>query len=284
MLSWESVSGATKYKALIWENKNSASQPEVKSFEVTNPPFRVRDLEAGEYMWSAIAVDEDNQESNPAKQQTFKIINLPEIEWVGGSEASEYFYLSGKPSLLLRWKKLKSTEVVDWRYRIKQSNEKQFSQWQKTKNLGFNKYLSEDGSYEVELEALNAEGITLARAKRKIVDVKMKPLLPGPQFASELPEILQSDKRGRLEVSWKDIQGATKYKIQVLDSRGKVYKSQEVERSLASITKLKPGNYSLKVQAVDEHKRLGESSEIKKVIVPKKSSIQAPKLKNVKVK
>ncbi|MCB9025231.1 MAG: FecR domain-containing protein [Bdellovibrionaceae bacterium] len=284
LLSWNPVKGAESYKILIWKKTIQGDTPDVQTFNVANSPFRIKDLEPGLFAWSTVAIDKDGQESNPGKQLSFSIINLPEISWVNGSEPSEYFYFTGKPSLLLKWEKDAKISVELWRYRLKTSSEESFGNWKTTKHSGFNEYIPSDGVYIVELEALDKANKVVAKAKRKTVDVKQKPLLPGPQFAKEIPDVLLSNKRGQLDVRWENIQGAQKYKIQVMDQRGRIYKSQETDRNIASLSNLKPGNYTLTIKAVDEYKRTGESSEIKKIMVPKKSSIRAPKLKKVKVK
>jgi predicted nucleic acid-binding Zn-ribbon protein len=142
-----------------------------------------------------------------------------------------------------------------------------------------------DGLYEAEVEALNAQGDVVARSALKQFSLKPKPLLPAPEFAADLPEILKADRKGMTQVSWSEVKGAVKYKVLVRTSDGKeVLTTTNADRTIASLQKLKPGRYKISLSSVDEHQRAGPEGQPRTIEVPDTSDIRAPKIKQFKVK
>jgi hypothetical protein len=80
------------------------------------------------------------------------------------------------------------------------------------------------------------------------------------------------------------VEGAQRYLMVLESPDGKVVGQQEVSRNVASLSRLKPGEYQLHLQAIDGLKRLGPVGPSRKVQVPSTSDIRAPKIKAMKVK
>ena len=57
-----------------------------------------------------------------------------------------------------------------------------------------------------------------------------------------------------------------------------------LSRTIASVNRLRPGQYRVKVRAIDRRARPGLEGESRPVDVPNTSDIQAPKIKAMKVK
>ena len=64
---------------------------------------------------------------------------------------------------------------------------------------------------------------------------------------------------------------------------GKPIEQREISRTTASVTRLKPGQYTVKLKSVDAFKRSSAESEVRKLEVPNTSDIKGPKIKAMKV-
>jgi hypothetical protein len=81
------------------------------------------------------------------------------------------------------------------------------------------------------------------------------------------------------------VEGASKYVLELIDPEARrVVHEKIVERNVASLVSLRPGQYKIKVKAVDQYEREGLSSADKDLEVPPMSDIKAPKIKQLKVK
>ena len=68
------------------------------------------------------------------------------------------------------------------------------------------------------------------------------------------------------------------------NEEGKVVDKKTISRTTASLNRLKPGQYKVKLKSVDGLQRPGEESQPKELVVPAVSDIRAPKIMNMKVK
>lgn len=284
-LSWESVLGIEKYHVHIEkEAKDATTVPVMDKVVVTNP-LRLTALEPGIYKWWVQSIGPEGKTSENSEIRFFKVDEMPRVDWVQGPEPEEFLYYTANPSFMVQWEK-GSSETTAWQVRYAPEGElTPETPWKKQDTPVLKTYVDKPGAYHIEVEALNKEGKAVARSTVKTVVVQEKPLLPAPQFAQELPEVLKSDRRGNLSLKWTPVEGAQKYKIEVLNpENGEVIEERVSERNVASLTRLKPGQYKVKVKAVDRHNRDGNLSEDKALEVPKTSDIQAPVIKKLKVK
>lgn len=278
--SWESIPGITKYKITITKDGKA-----VMDREVTANPLRVTKLAPGKYEWSLVSLINATQQSEPSEKRAFFVEELPSIEWLDGDRLAENFYLSEKPSIDAAWTKSGDT-IGSWRIRVvAEGAERSPEQWKIVNAPKANVAVAADGVYEAEVEALSASGDVVARSTIKKFSIRPKPLLPAPEFAANLPEILRADRKGMTQVSWSEVKGAIKYKVWVRSEDGKqVVAATNAERTIASISKLKPGKYKVSLSSVDEHQRPGPEGAARTVEVPDSSDIRAPKIKQFKVK
>jgi predicted nucleic acid-binding Zn-ribbon protein len=278
-LSWENVPGISKYKVTITKNGKS-----LYDRDVTANPLRITKIGPGNYEWTVRSVLNENEISVPAEKRAFQIEELPKVEWLDGDGLAENFYLTEKPSIDAAWNR--SEGVSSWRVRVGPAGEaKTADQWQSVDSPRASVQVQADGLYEAEVEALNAQGDVVARSALKQFSLKPKPLLPAPEFAADLPEILKADRKGMTQVSWSEVKGAVKYKVLVRTSDGKeVLTTTNADRTIASLQKLKPGRYKISLSSVDEHQRAGPEGQPRTIEVPDTSDIRAPKIKQFKVK
>ncbi|MCB0341110.1 MAG: hypothetical protein H6626_05525 [Pseudobdellovibrionaceae bacterium] len=281
--SWDSAAGAEKYRVAVQTvTKEGLSQPEVKEFFTS--PGKWESMKPGTYRWTVTSLGAKNKISDPSPARQFTVNTLPKVNWVGGPEPSEFLYFTNKPYLQARWiPDVKGAKA--WRVRFAVSGFlDEEGKWIKTDKPYIRKYVNGNGTFDVEVEALDDNGQVIARSSVKQIVVKEKPLLPPPSFAKNIPEVIKSDKSGNLDVQWLPVDGAESYQVILQSPDGKVLQEKKVTRSLASLNKLKPGNYKVSVKAIDKHNRPSKAGDTKEVNVPKVSNIAAPKIRNIKVK
>jgi hypothetical protein len=158
------------------------------------------------------------------------------------------------------------------------------AEWHTTKQTLFDIPVASEGEYDAVVEAVNAKGQTIAQTETRTFKVKRRPLLPAPQWAQNTPETIKSDAKGNLSLNWQEVDGAQHYLMILENEDGKVVEQKEVTRTTASLNRLKPGQYKVKLKSVDSLKRPGLESPAKPVVVPSLSDIRAPKIKQMKVK
>jgi hypothetical protein len=302
-LSWDLIPGISNYEVVIeketentrklasTDEKNdgkSQSGPQYETIltqELKSSPARANDLKPGSYRWTARSIAGEGAKSAQAPYHYFSINDMPQIEWTRGPGPEEYHYYTAKPSLILQWLKGTTGSVSSWKYRLSDAEETlNLSSWVPTQLPEIRKFLEKDGEFYIEVEAINSHGQSVARSSKKTVKVTPKPLLPGPQFASELPDILKASRKGDLSLKWDPVQGAQKYQLNLKSVNGKTIKKEIVESTGSQLNRLQPGQYEVSVQSLDEHDRPGPPGSSKKIEVPRVSDIAAPKIKGIQVK
>jgi hypothetical protein len=281
-LSWEPVLGIEKYQVRV--ERQGAQDPVYEKTVVTNP-LRLTQLEAGVYRWWIRSVSPEGKLSPSSETRAFKIDEIPRVEWAQGPEPEDYLYVTRRPSFSVQWKK-DADEIQGWRLRYAlEGTLKPDQSWREIKTPFFQTEVDTDGVYNVEVEALNQDQKVVARSSVKSLVVRAKPLLPAPEFSADLPTQLKTDRKGNLSVSWQAVEGASKYVLELIDPEARrVVHEKIVERNVASLVSLRPGQYKIKVKAVDQYEREGLSSADKDLEVPPMSDIKAPKIKQLKVK
>lgn len=275
---WQAATGVKGYK-IVAQKKSGNSWTTVLEKEVEALTSRMPNVTPGVYQWKVASVDPKGGASKDSTQFTFTVEEMPKIEWVNSSP--EFEYTTPTPSLQASWKPLVQAPA-SYRYRI--NDGELDGEWRTTKLTTFDVPLKAEGEYDVVIEAVNAKGNTIAQSDTRKFRVKRRPLLPAPQWAQNTPEIIKSDAKGNLSFGWEEVEGAKHYLMILENESGKVIEQKEVTRTTASLNRLKPGQYKVKLKSVDSLKRPGTESPAKPIVVPSLSDIKAPKIKNMKVK
>jgi hypothetical protein len=133
------------------------------------------------------------------------------------------------------------------------------------------------------VEAYDSEGDRIGTSEIKSFEVAALPLLEAPEL--DLPEggefIARPD--GSLFLQWDGLAGAKDYQVLVRDSAGSIVTEQTTTTPSFKLTNLLPGNYTLQIGATDPYGRRGGLTPARRVTVPNKSEVQAPKLRKIKV-
>jgi len=143
-----------------------------------------------------------------------------------------------------------------------------------------------EGNYEWQVVAVGAKS-----TRREPIELSSSAgafhlthaLLNPPDYAEGTAEVLTSNARGEAAFAWKPVQKAKAYEVELLDAAGKIVHGGETDATKSSVKKLKPGQYAVRVMAIDAKGRRSPASAPKALVVPNRSDLRAPKLLNVEV-
>ncbi|MGE3682763.1 MAG: hypothetical protein AB7G93_13645 [Bdellovibrionales bacterium] len=281
---WEASPGVARYEILVRKQAGEQWKSVFEKQTVANLSRVVR-VTPGLYEWHVVSLDSKETKGKLSDTFRFTVEDQPQIEWVRSEPRVEYEFTTPTPSLRAEWKPV-SGSVASYRFRVKPTESVSDSEvrWTTTKQTMFDIPLPAEGAYESVVEAVNSKGQVIAQSAPKVFEVKRRPLLPPPQWLAQTPDVLKSDARGNLTFGWEQVEGADHYLLIVENSQGQLLQRTTVERNTASLKRLKPGQYQVRVQSVDALKRPGPNGEVKKIEVPDTSDIRAPKIKALKVK
>lgn len=282
---WKPAPGAAQYKVILRakDARGVASAEPLREEIVPVQQVRFNDLKPGQYEWVVTAISETKKESKPSEVWGFSVDEMPIMNWRDNSLQATYFYWSEKPEVFSDW--LPGPKgTVSYRVKVRgESDPAEKSQSLTVANTQFKVSVESDSRYIASVEALSKEGTVIARTSDRVIEVKSAPLLEAPIYDESLPNPLKSSRSGVAEVSWKSIEGAQGYIIELSDSSGAVVKEEKVSSTKASMRKLMPGEYKVKIKAVDKAGRRGLASTERPLLVPDLSDAKAPKLMKIKV-
>lgn len=138
------------------------------------------------------------------------------------------------------------------------------------------------GRYIASVEALDKDGAVIGRSDAVKLAATELPLLAPPNL---LPAegVLHSGADGRTELKWENVQGAKEYMLTVLNKDGKQLARKKYDGNSANLKNLMPGEYTVTVEAVDDHGRASPQGPKRTLVVPDNSGLKAPTLKKIKV-
>jgi hypothetical protein len=281
MLKWKAPEGVKRFHALV--QKIGLNGAETLADQTTQNFFlKLNDLKPGTYKWKVASLDAKSTTSKDSEVFEFTVDQVPRLEWA--STEDEYEYPTPGPTLMAQWKPLLPAPA-SYRFRLTEADQAPDANgWQTTRQSFFDAKVPTDGTFQIEVEARNEKGQTIAATPPRSMLVRRKPLLPAPLWASDAPDVFKADTRGNVSFGWQEVKGADHYVMILQTPDGQVVKEQPVDRNIASVNRLKPGEYEVKLKTVDELKRPGPDSITKKIEVPDTSDIRAPKIKAMKVK
>ena len=282
-LKWQAPQNVERVKAKI-ERKEGTSWATVQEPESETSMAHVADLKPGTYRFTAISLDDHGGTSAAADFHEFTVEEMPKIEWGEAAQDADYKFKTPTPSLAAHWQSLANTPYT-YRYRAALSDDSEGpGEWHLTKQNSFEMPVAKEGSYRVTIEALDSKGQLLGQSDSRTINVQREPLLPAPQWASNLPEKLKADGKGNLSLGWDEVEGAKRYMMILENNEGKTLQEKEISRTTASLNRLKPGEYKVYVRSVDGFKRPGLDGIKRSIEVPETSDIRAPRIKAMKVK
>jgi hypothetical protein len=287
-LTWKAAPGANKYKyhieRHITQNERAPTSIEkILDGETPLLQIKAKDLKPGTYSWSVTSMNSEGFSSKPTDKNIFTIQGTSILEWADGKTQDDFYYITLKPSVTLKWQK-GDLQATNWELQILKDGTETPLFSKKINNTGLDVDLPSDGSYHAQVAAFDDRGRILARSVTRNVNVKAAPLLPAPEFAANLPKEIIGSGGGTASVQWQNVNGASKYILLIKSTDGHLNKELSYKEKSAAFKNLMPGDYEISLRSVDEHGRIGPLGETRKLNVPSQSNVGAPKLKGIKVK
>lgn len=262
--------------------------------------FVLPNLTFGEYFWRISAYYDGTDKPLVGKVQKFSVQSLASLKpkdpvnivWTVPNDKSTQYFLD-TPELNLSWTaKNRQDEIKNWKVIYSQidsetkdaSTSDQLAKDQQTlevKDTNTKALLSKPGRYIASIVALDKDGEIIGESEKRNFETLPMPRLPSPRLLP-LEGVLKSGEDGKTELKWENLVGAKEYKLTVT-REGKELANKTYPKSSTNLKNLMPGEYELKVLAVDQYGRESEAPVVRKLIVPDKSNLKAPTLKKIKV-
>lgn len=257
----------------------------------TEETYKLSNLKEGEYYWRMSAFYPDSDKPTLGKIQKFKIFKLVktppkepvQITWtIPENLDTQYYY--DKPTLQISWEpKNRKEEITHFKISIEEEQGSPENALKyDVKETKYKANLTKGGRYLASIEAMDKDGKVIGKSEpRKLAAIEM-PLLPAPKIFPEEGVIRSSDD-GRSELKWDNIQGAKEYQLSVSNKDGKELAKRTYTTNSVNLKNLMPGEYQIKVFAVDQYGRFGQEPTPRTLVVPNKSNLKPPTLKKIKV-
>lgn len=249
--------------------------------------FTVPNLTQGEYHWRMNAYYEGNSKPVVGKVLRFRLLPLGSIEpariaWTIPEEKKTQVY-STEPQLELSWQpQSRASEIVSYRLRLQDEADLSGAAIRhESKELATKAKVPRPGRYVASIEAVDKSGNVVGKSDPQTFVAQELPRISGPTLPGEGP--LRTGADGKLELRWDAVEGAKGYQITVIDKDGKELAKKQYGESKASLRNLMPGEYSVKLEAIDNLGRTSQDADTRPLVVPEKSHLKAPTLKRIKV-
>jgi hypothetical protein len=211
-----------------------------------------------------------------------EILRLP-IAWSPSVKEVQYF-VGETPKINLDWQTTQPEKVAKWKLTLSSNTiEPAYSETIETNQLKFEKSLVKQGRYLASVEGFDSNGDSIGTTPTKILDIKPLPLLKSPLLLPANSTPLNARTDGSYVAEWLKPESAKQFKVSLKNNQGKIISEETTDTNTKKFTGLLPGEYTVSVRAIDEFGRASENSTDRKLIVPDKSDVKAPKLKTVKV-
>lgn len=112
--------------------------------------------------------------------------------------------------------------------------------------------------------------------------------LPPPQFAEDLPQVIETNIEGDAKIKWEKVKHALEYRIFVKDESGNVVKKFKVYGTTATLKELPaPQNgeakpYFVSMASLNVEGKMGEEGKVRKILVKRPPSIMAPRIVTIR--
>ena len=275
--SWKSMEKASKYKITL-------KGPQGKKEIVTpSPDYTALDLPPGDYSWWVQSLDDEKQVSKQREIRSFRIKTMGLLALEEKNLKEVYEYVGELPQVELGWKSYPEAQ----HYRFVIANNAYFSPSENfiiERSLKTKIKIPTNGKFYVQVEALGEDNTPLAKSPVKNFEVKEKPLPIEPRYALSFPDPVMTDSHGDFTYAFQTQKEKGEFEIEVRDSTERTVTLFKTSDAKGPIKNLRPGTYQLWARYNDEYGRSGPWSSKRRVIVPDKSSIAAPKIKGLKIR
>ncbi len=247
----------------------------------------IQNLPLGSYSWRMTAYPKDGTKELIGPAHNFfineKVIAKIPITWNSNLNSIQYF-VNTEPKLTLMWNPDDTERVNKWKVRIvPEGSDLQKAEAIDTLQIKLEKILPKAGRYQAYIEAFDEEGDSIGTSEVRLFLVDVLPLLSAPTLLPDDETEFLAKPDGSLGLRWNGVDGTKNYQVTVFDSEGNTLNEFSSEGTVYKLNNLMPGNYLLQVNSIDNFGRKGALGAKRKILVPDKSEVKAPKLKTIKV-
>lgn len=249
--------------------------------------FTVAGLAQGEYYWRMNGYYEGSEKPMIGQVQRFRLVPFGSMEpariaWTTPEDKKTQVYAT-EPALELSWQpQSRATEIVAYRLRIQDEADLSGNTIrQESKTATTKAALPRAGRYIASIEAVDRSGNIIGRSDPQTFVAQELPRIAGPTLPGEGP--LRTGADGKLDLRWDAVEGAKGYQITVIGKDGKELAKKQYNSAKANLRNLMPGEYSVKLEAIDNLGRTSQDADTRPLVVPEKSHLKAPTLKKIKV-
>jgi hypothetical protein len=277
-----------EFKEVLVELFNESTNQQIlnKRFPASQDSAELQNLSLSNYKWKLTGFTEEGNQALTGQFFKFaiqekRIIKIP-IVWSSNTKTTQYF-VNSDPKLNLQWGADDMERIAKWKLRLApEGRDLAKGEVIETTHLKFEKIMPQKGRYTASVEALDSDGDTVGTSESRTFTVDELPLLSAPTVLPETGDFMAKSD-GTLGLEWNDLDGAKNYQILVRDDTGKIVFENSSESSKFKLNNLMPGSYALQIGATDNFGRRGQLSIKRKLLVPDKSEVKAPKLRKIKV-
>lgn len=245
-------------------------------------------LKEGDYYWRMSAYYEGAEKPVIGKPQKFTLLKEPKkepahIAWNLPAEKLSQSYVQ-TPQLDLSWEpKTRAEDIVGYKLKIQSEDDATLQPVElDAKAVTARAPLPKPGRYIASIEAVDKDGVVIGTSEPLKLATSELPLIKAP--ALQPPDgVLKSGLDGKTQLTWENVEGAKEYWLTINDKNGKQLARKKYDATSANLKNLMPGEYTVKVDAVDTYGRPSQDGAIRKLQVPESSGLRAPSLKKVKV-
>jgi hypothetical protein len=292
---WQKGDDTRQVSLEVWSDETLSKKVVSKSF-ANEDSYTLPGLKEGTYYWRMTSYFTDSDKPILGKLQKFTVkpaekvavepVKKPELIPVNvaftmpETQLTQYYVES--PRVGLTWSADKMDHVVKYRVRVHTEEEDpSLVPVVDVKETKFTTNVTKPGRYIASIEAVDKDGQVVGTTTSQPVTVAPLPTLKAPNFIPA-EGALQASVDGKSQLEWSKIDGATEYWL-VIKKDGKELKRSKYSSTSTALRNLLPGEYEVGIAAQDSYGRVGESSPIRKLLVPDKSGVRAPTLKKIKV-
>lgn len=279
--TWERVSQAKKYRILIEVESGSSDFKYDKVLR--SPQLKLTGLNKGQYKWKVSSIDKDSNESEFSTENQFQIVTPEKLVFI--DMKPQYELIKSSVIIPIRWSN--SRKLKKQLFKIRYSRNKNLSKsneievTQKNWDLGIKK----TGNYYLRVYSLDKNRRIISKTKIFQLEVIKKSLPSAPIFSSKHPPILKANKSGKIKLVFKSkIEEGQKIIIIIKNLKQEEIMNMIFTKRSGVLHSLLPGRYWLSAYIRDSHDRKGLISESRTLIVPKKSTIKAPRIRRIKIR
>jgi hypothetical protein len=277
-----------EFKEVLVELYNESTNQQIlnKRFPANQDSTDLQNLSLSNYKWKLTGFTEEGNQALASQFARFaiqekRIIKIP-IAWNPNTKSTQHF-VNSDPKLNLQWSAEDMERIVKWKLRLApEGRDLAKGEVIETTHTKFEKVLPQKGRFIASVEALDSDGDTIGTSESRTFSVEELPLLPAPALMPDTGDFLAKSD-GTLGIGWQGLEGAKVYNILVRDQSGKIIHENSSESTNYQLMNLMPGAYELQIGGTDNFGRKGELSAKRKLLVPDKSEVKAPKLKKIKV-